>query len=63
MTTIKNSFCILIPARLKSKRFPNKMLSTISGIPMIEYVRRSSKMIKGIKEVIVTSSDKKILQI
>ena len=29
---------------------------------MIEYVRRRSKMIKGVKEVVVTSSDKKILQ-
>ena len=29
-----------IPARLESKRFPNKILKNIFNIPMIEHVRR-----------------------
>ena len=29
-----------IPARLESKRFPNKVIKSIYNIPMIEHVRR-----------------------
>lgn len=56
----KNKIIIIIPARLKSSRFPNKILVNICGIPMIEHVRRRALMSKNIDKVIVATPDKKI---
>ena len=38
ITPTKKSTAILIPARLESKRFPNKMLVDVGGIPLITHV-------------------------
>ena len=47
-----------IPARLESKRFPNKILKLIYNIPMIEHVRRRAIMSGVFDDVlIVTNSD------
>jgi len=56
----KNKITIIIPARLKSSRFPNKILVNICGIPMIEHVRRRALLSKNIDKVIVATPDKKI---
>lgn len=47
-----------IPARLESKRFPNKVLKLIYNIPMIEHVRRRAIMSGVFDDVmIVTNSN------
>ena len=47
-----------IPARLESKRFPNKILKLIYNIPMIEHVRRRAIMSGVFDDVmIVTNSN------
>ena len=46
-----------IPARLESKRFPNKVIKSIYNIPMIEHVRRRAIMSGAFDDVyIVTNS-------
>lgn len=47
----------VIPARLNSKRFPNKILYDLNGLPMIEHVRRRVMMAKKVKDVIVATCD------
>ena len=46
---------IVIPARLESSRFPNKILYPLHGIPMIEHVRRRCLMATSISEVFVAT--------
>jgi len=53
---------ILIPARLNSKRLPDKLLIDVHGLPIIEHVRRRAELNKYNSEVYVVSSDKKILK-
>ena len=53
----------IIPARLKSTRFPNKILLTIDGLPMIEHVRRRATMCSSLSEVIVATCDDEIADI
>lgn len=50
----------VIPARLKSTRFPNKILLPIHGLPMIEHVRRRAMMCSALSEVIVATCDDEI---
>ena len=45
-----------IPARLESKRFPNKVLRLIHNIPMIEHVRRRALLSGVFKDVIVVTN-------
>lgn len=52
----------IIPARLKSTRFPNKILLPIHGLPMIEHVRRRALMCPTLSEVIVATCDEKIAE-
>jgi 3-deoxy-manno-octulosonate cytidylyltransferase (CMP-KDO synthetase) len=51
---------VVIPARLESSRFPNKILLNIHGLPMIEHVRRRVLMSKKIKDVYVATCDSEI---
>jgi len=53
-------FVALIPARLKSKRFPNKVLHLLNGLPMIEHVRRRALMTGVFSDVVVVTGDRKI---
>lgn len=57
---IKKKISIFIPARLNSNRFPNKILTNISGLPMVEYVRRRAMMSEFVNDVFVTTPDKKV---
>lgn len=52
----------IIPARLKSTRFPNKILVPIHGLPMIEHVRRRALMCPTLSEVIVATCDEEIAE-
>ncbi len=50
----------VIPARMASSRFPGKPLADISGLPMIEHVRRRVSLAKAISEVVVATCDQEI---
>ncbi|WP_004472370.1 3-deoxy-manno-octulosonate cytidylyltransferase [Leptospira santarosai] len=52
----------ILPARMASSRFPNKPLVKISGLEMIEHVRRRVEMSSSIDEVIVATCDEAIKQ-
>lgn len=51
---------IIIPARLKSTRFPSKVLAQIRGIPMIV---RTAELAKTIDDVIVACDDSLIAEV
>lgn len=53
----------VIPARLKSTRFPRKILFPICGLPMIEHVRRRAMMCPVLSEVIVATCDEEIANV
>lgn len=53
----------IIPARLKSTRFPNKILLPIHGLPMIEHVRRRALMCPSLSEVVVATCDEEIAEV
>jgi 3-deoxy-manno-octulosonate cytidylyltransferase (CMP-KDO synthetase) len=49
-----------IPARLESKRFPNKVIKSIYKIPMIEHVRRRAIMSGAFDDVYIVTNSKVI---
>ena len=49
----------IIQARTGSKRFPNKVLSNIYGMTLIEHVIDRLKKVKKIRKIIVATSNKK----
>ena len=53
-------FSIIIPARLKSTRYPNKLFEKIHNIPILEHVRRRALLVSN-SEVYVASQDTKII--
>ena len=53
----------LIPARLESERFPNKLLKKINGIPIILKTYRSAIDTKLFDEVYVVSANSEILDL
>ena len=53
------NFWVVIPARLKSTRFPEKMLANIMGKSMISRVVEKA-MISGASRVIVATDSEKI---
>ena len=58
---MKNT-AIIIPTRLGAKRFPNKPLAKINGVPMIIHVLNRAKESK-IGEVFVATPDDEIFQV
>ncbi len=53
----------IIPARMAATRFPNKPLALISGLPMIEHVRRRVALCPLLDEVIVATCDEAIKKV
>ena len=53
---------IIIPARLAAKRFPNKPLALIKGIPMIVHVLNRAKETK-IEKIAVATPDSEIIDV
>jgi len=51
---------IVIPARLGSWRFPDKPLTVIEGLPMIEHVYRRSLLASNIDEVVMAVCEDKV---
>jgi len=51
---------IIIPARIGSSRFPNKVLADIGGMPM---VIRTAKAVKNIDNVIIATDSQEVIDI
>jgi len=51
---------IVIPARLGSWRFPDKPLTPIMGMPMIEHVYRRSCMVSNVYKVVLAICEEKL---
>jgi len=51
---------IIIPARLASTRFPQKVLADIGGLPMVV---RTAKRVAHLDRVVVAADDEKIIEI
>ncbi len=51
---------IIIPARLASTRFPQKVLADIGGLPMVIH---TAKRVESLDRVVVACDDEKILEI
>jgi len=51
---------IIIPARIGSSRFPNKVLADIAGIPM---VIRTAKAVEGIDDVVIATDSEEVIAI
>ena len=51
---------IVIPARLGSWRFPEKPLTPIMGMPMIEHVYRRSCMVSNVYKVVLAICEEKL---
>jgi len=51
---------IIIPARIASSRFPNKVLADIGGLPM---VIKTAKAVEGIDKVVIATDSEEVLGI
>jgi len=51
---------IIIPARLASSRFPQKVLADIGGLPMVV---RTAKRVEHLDRVVVAADDEKIISV
>jgi len=51
---------IIIPARIGSSRFPNKVLADIGGIPMVV---RTAKAVEGIDDVVIATDAQEVIDI
>ena len=51
---------IIIPARLASTRFPQKVLTDIGGLPMVV---RTAKRVAHLDDVVVAADDEKIIKV
>ncbi len=51
---------IIIPARLASTRFPQKVLTDIGGLPMVV---RTAKRVQHIDKVVIAGDDEKIISV
>ena len=52
----KQSFIVIIPARLQSTRFPNKVLADLHGKPLLQHVYERARD-SGAKRVIIATCD------
>ena len=53
----------IIPARLNSKRLPNKPLQLIDGLPILTHVLKRALMSKRLDKVIVCADDAKVVNL
>lgn len=53
----------IIPARLKSKRLPNKPLQMIDGLPILVHVLKRVRMSKKLNKIIVCTDDQKVVNL
>ena len=55
----KNYIVLIIQARMNSKRFPNKVISDLSGTPLIERILQRVKKVKKIEKIIIATTKRK----
>ena len=55
----KKQLVLIIQARIKSIRFPNKVMSDLSGAPLIERILQRVKMVKKIGEIIIATTKRR----
>jgi 3-deoxy-manno-octulosonate cytidylyltransferase (CMP-KDO synthetase) len=53
----------VIPARMRSSRFPGKPLLSLRGLPMVEHVRRRVLLSQAFEEVVVATCDEAIAEV
>ncbi len=53
----------IIPARLKSKRFPEKLIANLLGKPLIQWVYEQAKGARYLEDLIVAADDRRIVDI
>ncbi len=53
----------VIPARMRSSRFPGKPLVPVGGVPLVEHVRRRALMCPEFDEVLVATCDREIAEV
>jgi len=53
----------VIPARMRSSRFPGKALLQVRGVPMVEHVRRRTVLSRAFDEVVVATCDDAIAEV
>ena len=51
---------IIIPARIGSSRFPNKVLADIGGMPMVV---RTAKSVEDIDDVVIATDSQEVVDI
>ncbi|MFT3788911.1 MAG: 3-deoxy-manno-octulosonate cytidylyltransferase [Tepidisphaeraceae bacterium] len=51
---------VVIPARLASTRFPEKIIASRTGRPLVQHVVDQVKLCKNVGEIIVAADDRKI---
>ncbi len=51
---------IIIPARMASTRFPNKVLADVGGLPMVV---RTAKQVMHLDDVVIAADDEKIIEV
>jgi len=60
ITIKREKTMIIIPARLASTRFPQKVLADIGGLPMVV---RTAKRVAHLDDVVVAADDEKIIEV
>ena len=55
----KNYLVLIIQARINSTRFPNKVMSDLSGAPLIERILQRVKKVKKIGKIIIATTKRK----
>lgn len=53
----------VIPARMRSSRFPGKALLEVRGLPMVEHVRRRALLSQAFSDVVVATCDQEIAEV
>ena len=52
-----NFLTLVIQARMNSTRFPNKVMSDLSGAPLIERILQRVKRVKKIRKIIINNNN------
>ncbi len=55
----KNYLILIIQARMNSVRFPNKVISDLSGSPLIERILQRVKKVKKIGKIIIATTKRR----
>ena len=56
---MKKKIIVIIQARLTSKRFPNKVISDLSGVTLIERILQRVNKVKKIGKIIIATTKRK----